>query len=94
MVRPRLFRRVRFEPGVTYFKPRGVRMRDLEESVLTVDEFEAVRLKDFKGLDQKECAEKMQVSQPTFHRIWLSARKKLADGIVNGKGIRVEEKNL
>ena len=54
MPRPRIRRRVRFKPGVTFFKPAGVRMMDLQESILTVDEFESVRLKDLLGLDQQE----------------------------------------
>jgi len=82
MSRPRLLRRVGFEPGVTYFKPAGIRMIDLEESILTVDEFEAVRLKDLEGMEQEEAARKMNISQPTFHRLILSARKKIADAIV------------
>jgi predicted DNA-binding protein (UPF0251 family) len=75
---------------VTYFKPAGIRMIDLEEINLTVDEYEAVRLKDLEGLEQEECARKMNISQPTFHRLVLSARKKIADSIVNGKAIRIE----
>jgi len=93
MPRPRLFRRVWFEPEVTYFKPAGIRMIDLEESILTVDEFEAVRLKDLEGMEQEEAAKKMGISQPTFHRLILSARKKIADAIVNGKAIRIEGGN-
>jgi len=89
-VRPRLLRRVGFQPDVTYFKPAGVRMIDLEESVVSVEEFEAVRLKDFKEMEQKKAAEKMNISQPTFHRLLLSARKKLADAIVNGKAIKIQ----
>jgi len=94
MPRPRRFRRVGFEPGVTYFKPRGIRIPDLEESVLTVDEFEAVRLKDFEGLDQEEAAKKMNISQPTFHRLVLAARKRIADAIVNGKAIKIQGGNF
>ena len=90
MPRPRIRRRVGFHPGITYFKPSGVRVVDLDESVLTVDEFEAIRLKDFLELDQDEAAKKMKISQPTFHRLLLSARKKIADAIVNGKAIRIE----
>lgn len=90
MPRPRIPRRVWFEPGVTYYKPAGVRMIHLEEVVLTMDEFEAVRLKDYEGLDQKEAAKKMNISQPTFQRVYESARKKIADAIVNGKAIRIE----
>jgi len=87
--RPRICRRVCFAPSVTYFKPAGVRMAGLEESALSVDEFEAVRLKDLDGLEQDECAKKMCISQPTFHRLVLSARKKIADAIVNGKALRI-----
>jgi len=90
MPRPRICRRVRFLPGVNYFKPAGIRMRDLEEIILTVDEFEAIRLKDLEGLDQTNAAKKMKISQPTFFRLLESARKKIADAIVNGKAIRIE----
>ncbi len=90
MPRPRVFRRIRCVPEVTYFKPAGVRMRELQEVVLGYDEFEAVRLKDLLGLDQQTAAKKMGVSQPTFHRLLTSGRKKLADAIVNGKALRIE----
>ncbi len=93
MPRPRLCRRVGFQPNVTYFKPVGIRMIELEESILAVDEFEAVRLKDLLGLEQEEAAKKMNISQPTFHRLVLSARKKIADALVNGKAIKVEGGN-
>lgn len=89
MPRPRRCRRVWFEPNVTYFKPAGVRMIDLEESILTVDEFEAVRLKDLGGLDEETAARKMNISQPTFNRLITSARKKIADAIVYGKAIKI-----
>ena len=90
MPRPRILRRVRCEPNVNYFKPAGVPVRDLEQVELTVDEFEAVRLKDAEGMDQADAAEKMKISQPTFHRLILSARKKIADAITNGKAIKIE----
>jgi predicted DNA-binding protein (UPF0251 family) len=93
MARPKIDRRVHAEPNVTYFKPAGVRLTDLEESVLTVDEFEAVRLNDLEGLGQEKAAKKMHISQPTFHRLLSSARKKLADAIVNGKAIKIEGGN-
>lgn len=93
MPRPRLCRRIGLMPGVNYFKPAGVRMRELEESMITIDEFEAVRLKDFAGMDQELAAKKMDISQPTFHRLVVSARKKIADAIVNGKAIRIEGGN-
>jgi len=80
---------VLFPPSVTYFKPAGVRMSMLEESALTIDEFEAVRLKDLEGLEQSECAQKMCISQPTFHRLLSCAREKIADAIVHGKALRI-----
>lgn len=90
MPRPRLCRRVHFQPGVTFFKPSGVRMQGLEIVVLAVEEFEAVRLKDLEELEQEECAERMGISQPTFHRILSAARKKISDALINGKAIRIE----
>jgi predicted DNA-binding protein (UPF0251 family) len=90
MPRPRIPRRVWFEPNITYFKPAGVRMISLEEVVLTVDEFEAIRLKDYERLDQTEAAKRMNISQPTFQRLYDSARKKIADALVNGKALRIE----
>lgn len=93
MPRPQRCRRVGVNPDINFFKPAGVRMFELEHSVLTVDEFEAVRLKDFLGHRQEEAAHKMNISQPTFHRLILSARKKLSDAIVNGKAIKIEGGN-
>ena len=65
-------------------------MRELEECIITVDEFEAVRLKDLLGLEQELAAKKMNISQPTFHRLILAARKKIAEALINGKAIRIE----
>lgn len=93
MPRPRRCRRVGFLPNSAYFKPAGIRMNELETSILNVDELEAVRLKDLLGLEQEEAARKMDISQPTFHRLVLSARRKIADGLVNGKAIKIEGGN-
>ena len=90
MPRPRLCRRVGRMPDVAYFKPAGIPKKDLDETVLGVDEYEAVRLKDLLGLGQEEAAQQMGISQPTFHRLVLGARKKIADAIVNGKAIMIE----
>lgn len=90
MVRPRRCRKIANEPDVTYFKPAGIPLRELSEEIIHFDEFEAIRLKDFQGLDQEVCAKKMDISQPTFHRLILNARKKMANAIVNGKAIRIE----
>lgn len=93
MPRPCRRRRVGGNPNSNYFKPAGIRIIELQEVVLAMDEFEALRLKDFQDLDQDTAAEKMNISQPTFHRILLSARKKVSDAIINGKAIKIEGKN-
>ena len=90
MPRPRIHRKVWFTPNVTYFKPAGVKLRALEESVVTIDELEALRLKELEDLGQEEAAKKIGISQPTFHRLISSARKKVADAVVNAKAIKIE----
>lgn len=90
MPRPCRQRRVRGKPGACFFKPAGIPRKNLQESVLNFAEFEAVRLKDYLGLEQNECAQKMEVSQPTFHRILVLARKKIAQAIVKGNVIKIE----
>lgn len=86
-------RSVAFFPFVTYFKPAGVPLRGLEEEVLSVEEIEALRLKDLEGLDQETCAERMGISQSTFQRMLAAARYKLVRGIVDGKALRIEGGN-
>jgi len=93
MPRPRLCRKIGFRPGVAYFKPRGVPLVDLEIVNLSVEELEAVRLKNVKGLDQTECAKRMHTSQSTFQRILSSAYKKIAEALVFGKAIEIVKDN-
>ena len=90
MARPRQCRCVGFMPSSTYFKPRGIPLSILEEVILTVDEFEAIRLADLEGLYQEEAAVKMRVSRQTFGRIIEGARKKIADVLINGKALRIQ----
>ena len=72
------------------FKPSGVPARELEENILAPDEAEALRLADLEGLYQEAAARRMGVSRPTFGRIVESARRKVADAILNGKALRIE----
>jgi predicted DNA-binding protein (UPF0251 family) len=90
MPRPFKCRFVEGLPPSDYFKPRGIPLSDLEVVNLTVDEFEAVRLADYEGLYQEKAAEKMGISRPTFGNIVESARKKIADALVNSRAIRIE----
>lgn len=90
MPRPFCPRRIAGRPAATAFKPAGVPLRELEEVVLTLDEFEAVRLADLDGLYQEEAAAQMNVSRPTFGRVVEAARRKIADALVHGKALRIE----
>ncbi len=94
MSRPTKCRRVAFLPQVTYFKPAGIPLRTLDEVQLSVEEAEAIRLKDLEGLDQEAGAERMNISRPTFQRILASGRQKLADALLNGKAIKIEGGNF
>ncbi|MCX6003793.1 MAG: DUF134 domain-containing protein [Chloroflexi bacterium] len=90
MPRPIKCRRVAFLPGITYFKPAGIPLRELEENLLTIDEIESIRLRDIEDLDQEQCAVKMDISRATFQRILGSARRKIADALLNGKAIKIQ----
>ena len=94
MPRPLRPRRLRFNPEVLYFKPRGVPMSSLEEEELFHDELEAIKLHDVDGLDQITSAQKMKISQPTFGRILNSAYKKIATAIIRGKAIKITKTKL
>jgi len=77
-------------PGSNYFKPRGIPLTSLEEIVLSVDEFEAIRLADLEGLYQEQAAERMKVSRQTFGRIVEAAHRKVAEALVKGKALKIE----
>jgi len=94
MGRPPLWRRVDFIPEITYFKPAGIPLAQLQEVRLSVEEAEAIRLKDIETLEQEECAQKMHISRTTFARVLTLARQKVADALLNGKGIRIEGGNF
>jgi len=90
MVRPFKRRFIRFNPNVVYFKPRAVPLSLLEEVDLNRDELEALRLCDYKNLEQTEAAEKMKISQSTLQRILTSARQKVAEALIEGKAIKIK----
>jgi uncharacterized protein len=89
MPRPIKPRRIFFDPNVKYFKPRAVPLSVLEEVDLGLDEFESLRLCDYKGLGQVEAAKKMEISQSTLQRILILARKKVAEALIEGKAIKI-----
>ena len=93
MVRPQKNRRVAFNPEISYFKPRGIPMMQLQEVRLTVDEREAIRLSDLLGMSHEEAGRCMGVSRATFGRIIQNGRRAIADALINGKAINVEGGN-
>lgn len=89
-MRPKRCRKVCGVPDPKYFKPRGIPSSDLEELILTIDEYESLRLADLNGMYQEDAAKQMGISRQTFGRIIESAHKKIADAIVNTKAIQIE----
>lgn len=89
MSRPPKPRCVRFRPHAIYFKPQGIPLRFLEEVALDIDELEAIRLCDYKNLDQIKAAKKIKVSQSTLQRILSRGRQKMAQALILGKAIKI-----
>ncbi len=94
MARPIKCRRISSMPCTTYFKPAGIPVRELEEVRISLEELEAIRLKDLEDMEQEQGAECMQVSRPTFQRILSSARQKIADALLNGKALKIDGGNI
>lgn len=69
-------------------------MADLEQVDLGLDELEAMRLADYEGFYHEEAATSMNVSRATFGRIISEARRKVADAIIHGKALTIENKNV
>ena len=90
MPRPKCCRNVCGVPDKNYFKPRGIPISQLEEVVLNLDEYEAIRLADYEELYQEDAAARMNISRQTFGRIIGVAHKKIADILINGKALKIE----
>ncbi len=90
MPRPRKWRNVCCLPESDLYGPLNKGCKDDEIIEMTVDEYETIRLIDLEGLIQEECAEKMNVARTTIQRIYLIARKKIAESLVNGKIIKIQ----
>ncbi|WP_293736851.1 DUF134 domain-containing protein [uncultured Phascolarctobacterium sp.] len=82
-------RRVCHYPQTLEFLPQN---NDAEQEpiILTVDEYETIRLIDRRGMSQEQCAAFMQIARTTVQRIYETARKKLADFVVEGRPLRIE----
>src|SRR4030066_2172794 len=86
----RRFRRIKMPPKMEGFKPFGIPMRELESVDLLYEGYGALRLADYEDLTQEEAAEKMNISRPTFTRLYDKARKSIAKAFVEGKAIIIQ----
>lgn len=93
MPRPKRNRTIVNPPVMEGFKPFGIPMTDLEPVILLYEEYESLRLSDYEGLTQEQSAERMNVSRPTFTRIYEKARRTIAQAFVEGKAIFIEGGN-
>lgn len=92
--RPRKWRRVCSLPQNRKFGPLNTAQEPTEFVNLTVDEYETIRLIDLQGFTQEECAKQMDIARTTVQRIYIDAREKLADFLVNGKFLTIEGGNF
>ena len=89
MPRPRKCRKVCQMPRSLEFRPVDGN-KEKEKIILTVDEYEAIRLIDKQGFSQEECSTYMKVSRATVQMIYNSARKKLAEALVSARSLRIQ----
>lgn len=94
MARPTKWRKIENIPLIQCFIPSKKNEAQITKNILKLEELEAIRLKDLEGLEQEECAQKMEVSRPTFQRILTAAREKIADSLTNGKAICISGGNF
>jgi len=90
MPRPQNNRIVKTPPLYKSFKPVGLRSKSLSISSFSLDEFEAIRLADYIGLQHEAAAVEMEISRPTFTRLIDKARKKMAKFIIEGQVLNIE----
>ena len=94
MPRPKNNRLILGPPLFTEFKPSGIAAKNLHKNILSLDEYESVRLADLNGLSHDEAALEMEISRSTFSRLVSKARRKITDALVNGKMILIEGGNI
>ncbi len=90
MPRPMKWRKVCCLPESNKFGPLDSPAGAINYVNMTVDEYETIRLIDLEGFTQEECAKQMNVARTTVQGIYIEARKKLAESLVNGKVLLIE----
>jgi len=94
MSRPQKCRRICYPPKMEGFKPYGMQKCDIGPVILKYEEFESIRLVDYDLLSQDFAAKQMNISRPTFTRIYNRALKTIAKAFVEGKSIEIEGGNF
>jgi predicted DNA-binding protein (UPF0251 family) len=92
MPRPRKQRQCRLYRADRIYKPQGIRLRDIDTTVLSLDQFEAMRLCDVENMDQQQAGHKMGVSRGTIQRLLYDARKKITEAILRNDAIIINLK--
>ncbi len=87
-------RLVQLPPRINQFKPSGIPAKSLKNIILTIDEYEGIRLADYQGLDHSGAAESMGISRPTFSRLIEKARNKVAQALIDGMMLTIEGGNF
>lgn len=87
-------RRVQLPPRFQNFKPSGIPRKMLTSVILTLDEYEAIRMADYLGKEHLEASENMNISRPTFTRLIQRARQKVAQALVEGMELVIEGGNI
>lgn len=92
MPRPTKCRRICALPQMKEFGPLNPHLEQATV-VLSVDEYEVIRLIDWLDMNQEECASQMEVARTTVQSIYTAARKKIADALVNGRTLKIDGGN-
>ncbi len=90
MPRPCKKRRICARPSCPQFGPQAGGSPQEPAVFMTLDEYECIRLVDYEGLTQQQCAAQMDVARTTIQSIYSSARQKIARCLVDGCSLRVE----
>lgn len=90
MARPRKWRKVCCLPESNHFGPLDTPISQNQFVIMSVDEYETIRLIDLEGLTQEECADQMNIARTTVQRIYSEARRKIGEFLVEGKMLRIE----
>ena len=90
MPRPRKWRKVCCLPESSQYGPLNGTAESTPDVVMSVDEYEAIRLIDLENFTQEECADQMNIARTTVQRIYADARRKIAESLVHGRVLKIE----